>query len=175
MRIASFGGPGRSRNRQRGTAAVEFAIVGVWLVMILGAIIEGGLFLLLQFELQNATDKTARLIRTNQVTASTPLSSFKDEVCKSIHLDDCASKIYIDVQNATTFQALAAKMPVTAGQAPTVGPQQAGSFTPGAPGSMGSLIVTFDWNFIFPFMRIFSNQPGAVRRLYGLTVFRNEV
>lgn len=175
MRTASIGRPNRPPLRQRGTAAVEFAFVGVWLIFLLGAIIEAGLFLLIQFELQNAADKTARLqLRTNQVTAATPLSTLKDEICKSVHLTNCAGRIFVDVRNASTFAALQAVMPVQAGQAPAVGPSQTETFSPGGPGSMGSLIVTYDWNFIFPFMRVFGNQPGAVRRLYGITVFRNE-
>lgn len=165
---------GQARPTEKGTAAVEFAIVGVWLVTLLGAIIEGGLFLLVQLELQNAADTAARLIRTNQVTTSTSLATFKSQVCEPIQLDDCASRIFVDVRNAGSFADLATVIPVVAGQAPTVGPGQVETFDPGAPGSMGSLVITYDWNFIFPFMTIFSNQPGATRRLYGISVFRIE-
>lgn len=164
----------QSPQSQKGSVAIEFAIVGVWLIMLLGAIVEAGLFLLIQFELQNAADRSARLIRTNQITATTPLSAFKTELCKSVHMQECSGKIYVDVRNAGSFANLAAVMPVKENEAPTVGPGQNETFNPGAVGSMGSLIVTYDWNFIFPFMRVFSNQPGPVRRLYGISVFRNE-
>lgn len=160
--------------RQRGSVAIEFAIVGIWLIILLGAIVEAGLFLLIQFELQNAADKSARQIRTNQVTSATRLATFKDEICKSVRIQNCANVIYVDVRNATSFSGLASVMPVQVGQAPTVGPGTAETFLPGPPDSIGSLIITYDWRFIFPFMNIFGNQPGAVRRLYGISVFRNE-
>ena len=65
----------------------------------------------------------------------------------------------------------------------TVGPAGSSTsynetFDPGASGEVGSLIVTYDWRFIFPFMSIpFGNVTGnsQVRRLAGLSVFRNEM
>lgn len=167
--------PGHIQPTQKGTAAVEFAIVGGWLIMLLGVIVEVGAFLLIQFELQHAADRAARLIRTNQVTTTTTASSFKNSICASISVDDCIGKVFIDVRNATSFADLAKVMPVQSGKAPEVGPEVANeTFETGAPGDMGSLILTYDWQFIFPFMNVFSNQPGQVRRLYGISVFRRE-
>jgi Flp pilus assembly protein TadG len=165
---------GKINRRQRGSVAIEFAIVGVWLIVLLGAIIEAGIFLLIQFELQSAADKSARLLRTNQIPTSTTAGAFKTELCKSVHIQKCTENVYVDVRNATTFAALADVMPVKENEAPKVGPGQSETFNVGAAGSMGSLIVTYDWHFIFPFMTVFGNQPGSVRRLYGISVYRNE-
>ena len=72
------------------------------------------------------------------------------------------------------FAALAEAMPVKVNQAPSVGPENKENFDLGKTGPIGSLIITYDWKMIFPFMTIFRNRPDGVRRLYGISVFRIE-
>ena len=74
----------RRRQRQKGSVAAEFAIVGGWLIVVLGAIIETGIFLIVQFNLQNAAETAGRKIRTNQVQSTATLSDFKTEICAGI-------------------------------------------------------------------------------------------
>ena len=39
----------------------------------------------------------------------------------------------------------------------------------------GNEIVTFDWDFSFPFMNAtFGNLPNGNRRLFGLSIYKNE-
>lgn len=165
----------RPRHRQRGTAAVEFAIIGFWLIMLLGAIAEVGVFLLIQFELQNAADRAARLIRTNQISETTTLADFKSTVCEKLVINDCASKIFVDVRNATSFSNLAQTLPIPSNAPPNVGPGTGETFSLGSAGNPGSVVITYDWRLIFPFLRPFSNVGGAVRRLYGVAIYKNEM
>lgn len=174
MKCMSKGRPTRLRGQQSGTVAVEFAIVGVWLVVMLGAIIEAGLFLLVEFQLQNAADRMARLVRTNQLPEGTSVGTFKDDFCKSVRFRDCKARVHVDVRNASKFADLSLVLPITTGKPPSVGPEQTEVFEPGGANRVGSLIVTYDWTFVFPFMSVFSNQPGSVRRLYAISIFRNE-
>ena len=165
----------RRRQRQKGSVAVEFAIVGGWLIVVLGAIIETGIFLIVQFNLQNAAETAGRKIRTNQVQSTATLSDFKTEICAGIAIYDCANKVYVDVRNDSSFTGLAAKIPFRTNEVPEVGPDHTETFAPGGSAQWGSLIVTFDWDFSFPFMNAtFGNLPNGNRRLFGLSIYKNE-
>lgn len=165
--------------REGGAAAIEFALVAWPLILIIGAICEVGLFLLIQFELQNAVDDAARQIRVNTVASQTLTAArLKQEICqKIVMINNCETAIQIDVRSAPKFADLRTLVPPPE----NVGPSAAGNvytehFSPSSAGQVGALTVTYDWRFLFPFMRIFSNVDGhsAVRRLYGISVFRNE-
>lgn len=66
-----------------------------------------------------------------------------------------------------------------------IGPSRAGgnysdTYDPGSHGDAGSLFVTYDWSFTFPFMGSkfgFGNVAGRsdVRRLYGSAIYMNEM
>ena len=175
MRIGLCGGLKRLWHGQRGTAAVEFAIIGFWLIMVLGAIVEVGVFLLIQFELQNASERAARLIRTNNVALSTQVGELKSKLCAKLPIKNCVDKIFVDVQNASSFENLQKVLPVPANAPPNVGPGKSETFSLGAPGATRSVVITYDWQLIFPFLQPFSNVPGSARRLYGISIFKNEV
>ena len=165
----------RRQQRQKGSVAVEFAIVGGWLIVVLGTIIETGIFLIVQFNLQNAAETAGRRIRTNQVPSTATLSDFKTEICAGIAIYDCANKVYVDVRNDSSFTGLAAKIPFRTNEVPEVGPDHTETFAPGGSAQWGSLIVTFDWDFSFPFMNAtFGNLPNGNRRLFGLSIYKNE-
>lgn len=172
---------------EAGTTAIEFAIIAPVLFLMLGAICEVGIFLLIQNSVQAATENAARQIRLGKVGPGSvggtlnqmDISHFKAVICSKLVVSNCASSIRIDVQNAGSFASLADKMPHTIEE---VGPQVGGGsyaevFDPGAPGKQGSLVVTYDWNFVFPMLTpLFGNvaRYPTVRRLYGVSVFENE-
>lgn len=174
MHVGLCGGLKRLWHGRRGSAAVEFAIIGFWLIMVLGAIIEVGLFLLIQFELQNASERAARLIRTNNLSLATQVSAFKSTLCAKLPIKNCTAKIFVDVRNASSFADLEKILPVEANAPPKVGPGISETFSIGAPGATGSVVITYDWQLIFPFLRPFSNVTGPARRLYGISIFKNE-
>lgn len=179
MRIISKGKTRRGGQRESGAAAIEFALVAWPVIFVIGAICEVGIFLLIQFELQFAVDSAARQVKINTASANGwSAATFKQEVCRKIvMINNCASVVNVNVQKAVNFTALKALMPLPQ----QVGPSGSGGgyadvFNPGSTGQAGSVIVTYDWTFIFPFMRLFGNVAGndRIRRVYGLSVFRNE-
>lgn len=175
MRIRLPSRLNRLKQCQKGTVAIEFAIVGGWLILVLGAIIETGIFLIIQFNLQNAAEIAGRKIRLNQVQSTTSLDQFKSEICAELVVRDCASRLFVDVRSDNTFTDLAAKVPFETNEPPGVGINQSQTFEPGGPDQWGSLIITYDWDFSFPFMdHFFGNLPNGNRRLFGLSILKNE-
>lgn len=183
------------RPGKAGTTAIEFAIVAPVLLLLLGSLVETAAFILLQTQLQFATDSAARQIRTGQVGPANTLTgtsnqmalpAFKTLVCAKFYAVNCATRIRVDVQKVKydpqqdrQFSQLKTLVPDPLTQ---VGPQTPGAnyteqYLPGAPGDVGSLIVTYDWNFVIPLLRpVFGNvstYPG-IRRLAGLSIYRNE-
>ena len=164
---------------RKGTVAIEFALVATPLFLIIGAILEIGIFLFIQFAVQTATDRAARLIRLNTVgpvsatalTNQMSLEDFKAAVCTNLPLAGCAGNIHVAILNRPNLFANIVMPAVT-----SVGPDSE-TFQPGRPGDRGVLIVTYDWSFFFPFMQdFFGNVPAnpAIRRLHGVAVYRNE-
>ena len=172
-----------ARGSESGAAAIEFALVAMPLIILLGAIIEVSIMLVAQFELQHAVETATRQIRTGAVTEAdgTPIldeSDFRSLLCSRVVLiSNCAAAINIDVRNAADFASLEAVMP----QPIDVGPENGvgtytSTFEPGGSARPGTVVATFDWSFVFPFLGVFSNLSGNTdsRRIYGLTVFMNE-
>lgn len=164
---------------QRGTAAVEFALVSLPLIWILAVILETGAFTVIQFELQSAVERSARLIRTNQISSAMQVDEFKAKLCERVTLRNCTQVIHVDVRHGSSFAKL--NPPAVSAIGPTTpGGSYGDVYDPGISGDAGSLFVTYDWPFTLPFMGTrfgFGNVPGRkdVRRLYGSTIYLNEL
>lgn len=166
------------RRAQRGSTAIEFAFVIIPLVWMVGYLIETGLFLTVQYELQNAVIDASRQIRTGPPPTQ---DAFKTAVCRRVVLiRNCASSIRIDVrsQSGGTFTGLKAVMrdPMAVGPA-TTGGTYTEVYQPGSANDPGAVIVTYDWPFVVPFIgAAFANLSTnrTVRRLYGVAVYKNE-
>lgn len=170
---------------QRGATAVEFSLVALPLIWVIGAILETGLYLTMQFELQNAVLDVSRRIRTGTLPASvTDASNFKTLVCGEVFMiSNCAGNISIDVTSVRNadgkkFSDLSTvmKSPLAVGRT-TAGGSYADVFNIGVANDPGAVIATYDWKFVFPLMStFFSNVQGysGVRRVYGIAVFKNE-
>lgn len=183
-RLKSWRGEGLRRffKSERGATAVEFALVSGPFFFVLGCICETGLMLFTEYVLQNAVQEASRQVRTGQVTSTdgTQLMSaadFKTSVCNNVKLlIDCAGHVTVYVNSAATFAALQTAMddPLN------IGPSSSGTayttvFTPGGQLMAATVIATYDWNFVFPFMSFLGNiDSNSARRIYGLAVFRNE-
>jgi hypothetical protein len=158
---------------------VEFALVSMPLIWMLGIISEVSAFSVIQYQMQYATARAARLLRTNQLPAAMQVSEFKGVVCEKLAVPKCTQRIHIDVRHASSL----AKLNPPSLQ--SIGPSSqkdsyVDTYDPGSNGDAGSLIVTYDWKFIFPFMGkrfAFGNLAGRtdVRRLYGSSIYMNEL
>lgn len=173
----------RFTGSERGATAIEFALVAGPFFFLLGGIIETGIVLYAEYVLQNATQEAARIIRTGQAsttdgTATISASQFKDLICDTAEIVmDCAGGVTVYVNNAANFSALEAAVPDPI----DIGPDAGGSaypvvFNPGAQLRAATVIATYDWNFVFPFMQFLGNLGSGnnVRRVHGLAIFRNE-
>lgn len=167
---------------ETGAASVEFALIVAPFLILLMVLIELGFMLQTESNLQNATEEAGRLIRTGQVTSRTGgilmnSTTFIEKLCsQATVISKCAETINLDVQSKPSFGDLAAAVPapITVGPA-TQGGGQVINFQPGGAGKPTSVIVTYDWSFRMPFMKVFGNVfGGAARRLQAVAVLRNE-
>lgn len=172
----------------RGSTAIEFALVAPLLIFMLGAIVETSAFLLVQYQMQGITQKVVRKqLQVSNLPADA--SAFKSELCAQIAiLSNCVRNLHVDVQRATNFGSLPARRITDVGP-PQYGGSYVDSYNPARPGEAGSVIVTYDWRFAFPFLGDthllftnwqvglgFGNVPGQTdfRRLFGNVVYMTE-
>ena len=173
---------GRFVKSSKGSAAVEFALVGGPFFLLLGCIAETGLMLFSEYVLQNSVQEAARSIRTGQVTTTDGTqkltgAQFKALICDQVNIIiDCDSYVTVYANSANTFALLKTTMadPLSVGFNDD-GSANAAVFTPGGQLKPAAVIATYDWDFTFPFMEFLGNvSGGSKRRLYGIAVFRNE-
>lgn len=114
---------------RHGTAVVEFAFAAPVFLLLVCMILEMGLALFTQANLDNATRDAARLILTGQVQTGGGSAAFQNRLCADLGtLIPCASVQY-NVQAASSFGALNATVQ-TNGSGGMANPQ----FSPGGPG-----------------------------------------
>jgi Flp pilus assembly protein TadG len=92
---------------ESGSAAIEFAMVAPVLFLFLFGIIETGVIFFGSAMLQNATDDTARKIRTGQLTGVLTQAQLVAQVCGEvtglISGTDCTANLQVDLRAFTTF------------------------------------------------------------------------
>jgi Flp pilus assembly protein TadG len=162
---------------EKGSAAVEFAMVSFPFFYVLGAVLEIGLMLFTEYALQASVQEASRLIRTGQAQkAGMSGDAFKSKVCETAGIIiDCMGKTSINVNSLASFSALDSASPDLTDVGPDAGGAPTNSFNAGAASTSTSIIVTYDWDFVLPFMEVFGNiEGGKKRRLIGFSVFRNE-
>ncbi len=162
---------------ESGSSAVEFAMVSFVFFYVLGVIFETGLMMFTEYALQASVQEAARMVRTGQVQkAGMSAAAFKAKVCETAGiLIDCMGKASVYVNSLDTFQNLSSAKPAMVSVGPAPGDTSpTSSFNAGAASQASAIIVTYDWNFVLPFMDFFANIPGKKRRIVGFAVFRNE-
>ncbi|CAA2103142.1 hypothetical protein MBUL_02043 [Methylobacterium bullatum] len=88
-----------------GATAVEFGLVGIPFFVLLGAMLEGFMFMVAQVSFDNALDRAARAVFTGTFqqgsNGSDPAARLVQEMCKDATLFTCsADKIKIEVTTA---------------------------------------------------------------------------
>lgn len=98
------GGPGSLVRSQRGTTALEFALVGPLLLMLAFIIIENGLMLFAQALLDNATVAAARQI---QIGAITSTAAFRTAICSNMSTFlNCTNLQFYVASSSSSFPAI---------------------------------------------------------------------
>jgi Flp pilus assembly protein TadG len=108
LRLAKTGRRLRQLSRStRGSAAIEFAMVAPALFYFLFGIIEVGVIFFAGAMLQNATDDTARRIRTGQLSGALTATQLVSDICSEvdglISSNDCNANLKVDLRSYTTF------------------------------------------------------------------------
>jgi Flp pilus assembly protein TadG len=92
---------------ENGSAAIEFAMIAPVFFLFLFGIIETGVIFFGSAMLQNATDDTARQIRTGQLTGTLTSAQLVEQVCSEvtgmISNSTCKSNLQIDLRAFTSF------------------------------------------------------------------------
>lgn len=164
----------RFRASDAGSAAVEFAFVGVPFFMVLFAILETGLFLWAGQVLDSATANSARLILTGQVQAQgMTRDQFKANLCSRIvGLIDCVGGVLIDVKVYASWAAVDIGRPVdTTGHVTATGQ----TFEAGTAGSIVVVRSVYPYPILFrTFGLDMSDLADGKRLLVSTVAFQNE-
>lgn len=177
MRVGKF-----SSLDDRGTAAIEFALIAPVFFGLLFAIIETGMTYFANLTLQNAVMDTSRLIRTGQAqTDGITQTEFRGTLCDKIKiLMSCGSdRLKLDVRAFSSFGTAAfppAIDPDTGTFSSDLDRYETGSSSK-ATGATDIVLVRafYNWPLYTPlFARYFSNMPDNGHLISASVAFRNE-
>jgi Flp pilus assembly protein TadG len=162
----------RMADDKKGATAVEFALVALPFVVLLGAILETALVFFAGIMMEHGLSQSAREIRTGQLQlAGGSSEAFRDSVCsRSAGLLRC-ERLRIDVRTLESFGG-ATSLPVDENGMVDAG---AISFLPGDPGEIVLVRAYYDWPLIMPNLGLgLANMAGNRRLLTATAAFRNE-
>jgi Flp pilus assembly protein TadG len=103
------------RRDERGSVAIEFAIIAPVFFFLLFVIAETALVFVAEQVMDNAVFETARLIRTGQVQdAGMSKADFQNEVCAraSVFINCSGANFYLEVKSYPTFGDMTVTQPV---------------------------------------------------------------
>lgn len=162
-------------SRKAGSAAIEFAFIAPILFLFLCGILEIALVFLGGLVLQNATNNAAREIRTGQVALNAiTQADFKKTICDQIGplMQDCATRLQIDVQAFNAFNAVTLSSPLKADHTLDT------TLTNWDTGDVCSIVLVrsfYTWPVLTPIMTPFlANMANNSHLLYAAAAFRNE-
>jgi Flp pilus assembly protein TadG len=165
--VRDFGGD------RKGSAAVQFALIGLPFFMMLFAIIETALMFFAQQALETAAQDAARLIFTGQAQSSNyDQTQFKQALCARLDsMFDCTNGVYINVQNSSSFGGLTPVTPID----PSGQFVNNFSYSPGSSGSIVLVQAFYLWPlFVTGLGYNPANVNGHYRLLAASAAFRNE-
>ena len=157
----------------RGTTAVEFALVGVPFVIMSIGTIEMALMFTSQSVLQEATFAAARVIRTGQVQkAGGTEELFREEVCDFAELLIPCNEIQFQVQNLPSFE------DAQDDPGPTFdddGNLEDQGFDPGGESDVVMIRVVYNYPVRTPLLQAsLSNTTGGRRTMLSTMVLKTE-
>jgi Flp pilus assembly protein TadG len=164
----------RIAGEERGSAAVEFAIIAPLFFFLMFVIAETALIFIAEQVMDNAVFETARLIRTGQVDNSgMSQTEFKDEVCArmSVFIRCNSSDFYLDVKSYATFDAMEMNKPTKSDETF----ETPAAFDFGDPNDIVVVRAYYQWptNKIFGTLSL-KNLANGKRLIGSFSAFRNE-
>jgi Flp pilus assembly protein TadG len=164
----------------KGAAAVEFAMVATPFFVLLFGVIELGLVLMAQVDLENALAAAAREIRTGQTVSQSTTAqqaiqntNFGNEICKNMlwMVTDCQANILVDVRTYPSFGAISLNS-ATANRAAIAAGNK--SFQTGGAGAIVVVQAYYAWPLFIPGMNTALQRVGNRTMLTSVTSFENE-
>jgi Flp pilus assembly protein TadG len=161
---------------ERGASLVEFALIAVPLFFLTFGTMELGLVLWGTYELENATEDAARMIRTGQVHAQgINATGFRTLVCQRVVLlSQCQARLRLDVRTYGSFADIAGDnfQPLN----PANGQfGDAFQWQPTQPRSIVVVRTFYPWPLFMGITgALLSNMADGDRLLWATAVFRNE-
>jgi Flp pilus assembly protein TadG len=161
----------RFAQNRSGASALEFAIIGVPLILLLLAIFEIAFIYMGNFSLENAVNQAARLVRTGQAQ-NFNAASFKQSVCEALLPPLSCEGLKLDVRTFDSFGSSELTSPVD-GQGNM---KQDFSFDPGARNDVVVVRAFYEWPLLkaFPAPIDFATPNNGSPVLIATAAFRNE-
>lgn len=162
----------------KGSAALEFAMIAMPFFALIGGVIELGLIFMAQVLLDNAMMTASREIRTgnNQSAATTALQqiqldNFRKEVCKDMiwMTSDCRLNLALTVDNYTTFASVPMTSPVSGGKFSLTQ-----NFNTGPPGGIVVVRAYYQWKLFIPVLNQALARTPDRALLTSIVTFANE-
>lgn len=164
------------RHGRSGSAAIEFAFVAPVLFLFLCGIIETGVLFFASATLQNATDDTARLVRTGQLSGTLTAANLKATICGEvanlISAASCNANLQIDLRAYSNFSG--ASYPSVTNPN---GSLNTGKMTVQATGTCQVVLMRsfYPWTIMTPLMApLLQNMPNGQYLLAAASAFRTE-
>jgi Flp pilus assembly protein TadG len=151
----------------RGSSAVEFALVAPILFALLFGTIEVGVQGMVSSSLENAVAAASRTIRTGEADGPASASDFKNLVCAGMidSLSVCNARLAISVAPFSSFS--------SAGSAATAAPD--GTFNKGGPSDIILVHATYSWPAIAPTFDASLHRIGPTTVVFSTqAAFKNE-
>jgi Flp pilus assembly protein TadG len=161
---------------QRGTTAVEFALIAPPFLALIFAIFQVTIFMYAQMNLQNAAIQAGRLIMTGQVqNAGTSQSAFlNNDVCPLLGPMFTCANVYVNVQDFTNFCSATTTAPaLTYGSNGAV--NNTWSYNLGSPGQIMVVQIIYQWPiFGNALQAVLPNLGNGYSEMMGVAAFRVE-
>lgn len=164
------------RRSEKGSAAVEFALIAAPFLYLLLAVFETGLMLFSEYVIENGVAKASRMIRTGQVqTESIGPAQFKQIVCGNLaSYLKCDSKLHLDVRSFEAFKDIDTPKAVSGDGELSDDVTVNAKFDPGDPLQVVVVRAYYDWELFTPGISQLSNMAGGRRLITAGAAFRNE-
>lgn len=158
---------------RKGSTAVEFAILAIPFMALIGATFESALCFLAGQILDTAVADAGRLIRTGQAQAAGySASTFKTQVCNRLYVLFTCDNLTIDSKIYTNFTTADTSMPIDSDKNFTTT-----GFLFQMGGSTEIVVVRAFYQYPLYFNKLgldLSNLANGTRLLAGVSAFRNE-
>jgi hypothetical protein len=166
----------RWRRDASGTTAIEFAFVAGPFLLLLFGIMGVGLFFFTTFALENAVERTGRLIRTGQVQqGGMTAQQFKEKVCElTPGFVDCVNKLRVNVLNFPDSEAIGSDVMAQCLDSDDNLSDET-SFEPGEADQVVLIWVCYEWSLAskIPYLNLGDMGNGS-RLIQAATTFRTE-